>query len=155
MSIKTNVIRIIEEHNFKYETFTYTFEDGLIDGISVANKINQKKEIVFKTLITKGKKDYYAFMIPIEYEIDLKKAAKACKEKRIELIPVKDLIGVTGYERGGCSPIALKKRIDVFIEETASIYDSIVFSGGKKGLQIKMNPSELIEICNGKYSDLL
>ena len=152
---KTNVIRLLESKNIDHEVLTYEIIDGKIDGISVAKKINQNPEYVFKTLVTSGNsKNLYVFCIPVEFELDLKKAANAVKEKKIEMLPSKDLFKYTGYVRGGCSPIGMKKKYLTVIDETASIQEKIIFSGGAIGIQIMLNPDCLLKIVNGKYSDL-
>ena len=152
---KTNAIRLLESKNIEHKILTYDNKDGKIDGISVANKIGHSSEYVFKTLVTIGSsKNLYVFCIPVEYELNLKKAAKAVKEKKIEMLPVKDLFKYTGYIRGGCSPIGMKKRYYTVIDEVASMYDNIIISGGAIGIQIMLEPNYLLKIVNGEYADI-
>lgn len=153
---KTNAIRQLESMGLNHEVLTYSTDDGKIDGISVANKVGHNPEYVYKTLVACGSsKNLYVFCTPVEFELDLKKAAIAAKEKKIEMIPVKDLLKHTGYIRGGCSPIGMKKLYPTFIDETATLFDNIIFSGGALGIQIMMNAEDLARVINGKFVDLL
>ncbi len=152
---KTNAMRLLEDAGLAYTAHGYDASDGRIDGISVAEKIAMPQEQVYKTLVTQGNTgDYFVFVLPVAAELDMKKAAKAAKQKHIEMIPVKDILRVTGYIRGGCSPIGMKKNYPTFVEEEAMLYDTIVFSGGKIGAQIEMNPDALLEWIGGAYADL-
>ncbi len=115
-SKKTNAERILDQNNITYESISYTIDDDKIDGISVADKIGKSHDIVYKTLVTKGQgRDLYVFVVPVSGELDMKKAAKACGEKKVEMIPVKDIQKHTGYVRGGCSPVGMKKNYKTFI----------------------------------------
>lgn len=153
---KTNAMRILESMGIEYDYMIYESEDGKIDGVSVAEKTGQNPEIVFKTLVSVGNsKELYVFCIPVEYELDLKKAAKASKEKSIELLPLKDLTKNTGYVRGGCSPIGMKKQYKTFIDESASLNERILVSGGAIGVQLSLKPDDLIEVVNASYEDLI
>lgn len=153
---KTNVMRILDQKNIKYNVFEYPHEDGMVDGENVALLLNEDPEQVFKTLVTVSKnKVYYVFVVPVKYELDLKKCAKAVGEKNIEMINVKELLPLTGYIRGGCSPIGMKKQFKTVIHETAMLFDTIIFSAGKIGYQIQMNPNDLIELINAKYEDII
>ena len=136
--VKTNAVRLIEQQKIPHEVFEYTTEDGgAVDGITVANKIGQPLEHVYKTLIaTAGKGHYYVFVIPVAAELNLKAAAKAVGEKKVEMIPVKELLGLTGYVRGGCSPIGMKKLFPTYIEQVAETLDYLIVSAGKIGMQI-------------------
>ncbi|MCR4963832.1 MAG: Cys-tRNA(Pro) deacylase [Firmicutes bacterium] len=152
---KTNAMRLLDEAGLAYTAHSYNADDGKIDGLSVAAKIAMPAEQVYKTLVTQGNSgDYFVFVLPVGAELDLKKAAKAAKQKHVEMIPVKDILRVTGYIRGGCSPIGMKKSYPTFVEEEAMLYDTIVFSGGKIGAQIEMNPDALIEWIGGAYAPL-
>lgn len=152
---KTNAMRLLDDAGLAYTAHGYDASDGRIDGISVAEKIAMPQEQVYKTLVTQGNTgDYFVFVLPVAAELDMKKAAKAAKQKHIEMIPVKDILRVTGYIRGGCSPIGMKKNYPTFVEEEAMLYDTIVFSGGKIGAQIEMNPDALLEWIGGAYADL-
>ena len=145
--IKTNAMRILDKHNIEYKIITYDNKDGKIDGISVARKIGKDLKSVFKTLVAQGNSgDIYVFIIPVAEELDLKKAGKIAGEKKVEMVHVKDITKYTGYIRGGCSPIGMKKDYPTFIDESASILDSIVISGGKIGVQIELDIKDLQEI---------
>nr|WP_312579970.1 Cys-tRNA(Pro) deacylase [Sedimentibacter sp.] len=153
---KTNAMRILDSMNVEYDYITYECDDGKIDGVSVAHKTNQNPEAVFKTLVSIGhSKELYVFCIPVEYELDLKKAAKASNEKNIELLPLKELTKNTGYIRGGCSPIGMKKHYKTFIDETASLNEKILVSAGCLGVQIIINPDDLIKVSEANYEDLI
>lgn len=155
-NIKTNAMRILDSENIDYNSIYYEDFDGKIDGISVAEKIGRKHEEVFKTLVTQGLSgQIYIFIIPVAEELDFKKAAKAAGEKRVEMIHVKDITKYTGYIRGGCSPIGMKKSYATFIDEIALILDSLIVSGGKIGVQIELKPEDLIKITGGKMLDLV
>ena len=139
---KTNAMRILDKMKIKYEMMSYEVNDGKIDGITVANKIGKAPEAVFKTLVThNGPQQLYVFVIPVAAELDLKKAAKAANQKSIEMLAVKDLQKYTGYIRGGCSPIGMKKQYPTFIDESALELTEIIVSGGKIGTQIVLEPS--------------
>lgn len=153
---KTNAMRILDSMNIEYEFMTYESEDGHIDGVSVAHKTGQNPETVFKTLVATGhSKELYVFCIPVEFELDLKKAAKASNEKSIEMLPLKDLTKYTGYVRGGCSPIGMKKHFKTFIDETAQLQEQILVSAGVIGTQIIIKPNDLITATEADYADLI
>lgn len=154
---KTNVMRILDQKKISYEAFEYPHEEGIcVDGVKVAELLGQNKEEVFKTLVAIGhSKHYYVFVIPVAEELDLKKAAKAVKEKSVELIPVKDLLGITGYIRGGCSPIGMKKQFTTTLHETAKSLSHIIFSAGKIGYQVKMNPLDLAKVIRVEFIDII
>ena len=155
-NVKTNAMRILDSNKVEYDVITYDNKDGKIDGISVAEKIQRVPEIVFKTLVTQGNsRELYVFVIPVAEELDLKKSAKACGEKKVEMIHVKDINKFTGYIRGGCSPIGMKKRYKTFIHSTAKNLDKIVISGGKIGFQIEIKSEDLIDVIDGDFSDLI
>lgn len=154
--VKTNAIRILEKNNVKYEIITYDSKDGKIDGISVAEKINRNIEEVYKTLVTIGNSnELYVFVIPVDKELDLKKAAKIVEEKKIEMIYVKDILKYTGYIRGGCSPFGMKKQYKTFVNDTAKNLEKVIVSGGKIGIQVEINPEALIEILDVKFQDII
>ncbi|MGM7634805.1 Cys-tRNA(Pro) deacylase [Bacillus sp. Hm123] len=146
---KTNAMRLLDAAKLTYETLVYENKDGKIDGISVANKIGKNQEIVYKTLVTSGGKDLYVFVIPVAEELDLKKAAKAAGEKKLEMIPVKDIQKHTGYIRGGCSPIGMKKLYPTFIDASANSLETLIVSGGKIGIQLELKAADLINLTNG------
>lgn len=152
---KTNAMRILDLNKMNYEVMTYDNKDGKIDGVSVAKKIGKDPSIVYKTLVAQGNsKNLYVFIIPVEAELDLKKAAKATNEKKIEMIPVKDIQKWTGYIRGGCSPVGMKKAYPTFIDHHASNVAQIVVSGGKIGIQIMLKVSDLQGVSNATMADL-
>lgn len=153
---KTNAMRILDSLNIEYDCLTYECEDGKIDGVSVANKTGQNPEAVFKTLVSLGhSKELYVFCVPVEYELDLKKAASASGEKNIELLPLKDLTKNTGYIRGGCSPIGMKKHYKTFVDESALLQDKILVSGGAIGIQMILSPDDLLRAAEASYADLI
>lgn len=154
-NVKTNAMRILDSKKIEYIVSTYENKDGKIDGVSVAEKINKDPKEVFKTLVTQGSdRELFVFVIPVEKELDLKKAAKAAKEKNVEMIAVKDINKYTGYIRGGCSPLGMKKLYKTFIDSTAKDLDIMVVSGGKIGVQIQLNPLDLIEVVSGEFADI-
>lgn len=154
--VKTNAIRILDAKKISYEVLTYDNKDGKIDGISVAGKIGRNPKEVYKTLVAQGaSKNLFVFVIPVEGELDLKKAAKAAGEKKVEMIAVKDIQKWTGYIRGGCSPIGMKKEYQTFLDESGQQLDSIVVSAGKIGVQIVINPEQLKELTKADFVDLL
>lgn len=143
---KTNAMRILDKHKISYELLTYEAKEA-VDGVTVASKIGKCTEEVFKTLVTRGaSKEIYVFVVPVEKELDLKKAAKVVKEKKIEMIPVSEINKLTGYVRGGCSPVGMKKNYQTVIHESAKNLSSFVVSGGKIGLQIEVNPVDLVKV---------
>lgn len=155
-NIKTNAMRILDSKKIEYTISTYENKDGKIDGASVAKKINKDPREVFKTLVTQGSgRELFVFVIPVEKELDLKKAAKAAKEKNVEMIAVKDINKYTGYIRGGCSPVGMKKLYKTFIDESGKDLDIIVVSGGKIGVQIQLKPQDLIDVVSGEFANIV
>jgi len=153
--IKTNAVRILESANIAYTAHEYDVSDGEISGVAVAKKIDREAERVFKTLVTEGKATgFNVFVIPCSVELDLKKAAQATGDKHIEMLKSRELEPTTGYVHGGCSPIGMKKRFPVFIDETAQLYDLIIISGGRIGLQIELSPRDLAKLTIAKFCDL-
>lgn len=151
---KTNAMRILDKNKVYYEVLTYEC-DEFIDGLHTAKKIGAPVEQSFKTLVLKGKSgQYYVMVVPIANELDLKKAAKAAGEKSLDMIPVKEINQITGYIRGGCSPLGMKKQLPTILHETAEKYDKIYISGGRIGTTISMNPEELRRITFGNYADI-
>lgn len=154
MEEKTNVIRMLDKHKITYKHYTYANTDA-ISGIEVAAVLHQNPEQVFKTLVTTGKSgQHYVFMIPVAKELNLKKAAKAVNEKAIEMLKSKDLLPLTGYIHGGCSPIGMKKFFTTIIDETAQNFDTIIFSAGKIGYQIELTHAELAKIIKFEFKDI-
>ncbi|MCI5500699.1 MAG: Cys-tRNA(Pro) deacylase [Lachnospiraceae bacterium] len=153
--VKTNAMRILDRNKIKYTLNTYEC-DNFIDGVSVADALGQDYDMSFKTLVTVGKSgQYYVFAIPIAEELDMKKAAKVVGEKSVEMLHVKDINKVTGYIRGGCTPIGMKKQYPTVIHESAKMYDTIIVSGGRIGAQIFLAPDDLIKVTGGKYEDII
>ena len=153
---KTNAIRMLDQKKIKYNTYEYPHEDGVcVDGETVAQLLNQNPDTVFKTLVIVGNdKRYYVCVVPVKQELDLKKAAKAFGVKSLEMIAVKDINNVTGYIRGGCSPIGMKKVFPTIIDESALLYENIIFSGGKIGLQIEMNPKDIEKLIRVSFKEI-
>jgi len=153
---KTNAIRILESYQIDFDVFEYEFNEDEIDAVSVARKIDADPEKVFKTLVAIGNdNNNYVFIIPGNYELDLKKAAKAAKVKKIELIKMKDLLGLTGYIRGGCSPVGMKKVLPTFIDDSAQLFNRIYVSAGVRGMQVYVNPFSLIKVIPAEFYDLI
>jgi len=152
---KTNAVRLLDQQNVSYSLFEYEVNDGKIDGVSVAQKIDQPVEKVFKTLVaTGGPGKVYVFLVPVAAELNLKAAAKVAEAKKIEMLPVKDLLSLTGYVRGGCSPLGMKKLFPTFIDDSAKQLDTMIVSAGKIGMQIHLKPDDLISCTNGLFSSL-
>lgn len=152
---KTNVMRVLDSKKIKYEEHFYGDTEA-ISGVDVAEALGQQIEKVFKTLVTTGKTgNHYVFMVPVAEELDLKKAAKAVGEKSIEMLKSKDLLGLTGYVHGGCSPIGMKKFFKTTIHKTATEYDTIIFSGGKIGFQVELSFEDLKKVINISTEDII
>lgn len=152
---KTNAMRILDKYKISYELLTYEAKEA-VDGVTVASKIGKCIEEVFKTLVTRGaSKEIYVFVVPVEKELDLKKAAKVVKEKKIEMIPVSEINKLTGYVRGGCSPVGMKKNYQTVIHESAKNLSSFVVSGGKIGLQIEVNPVDLVKVIPIQFDSVI
>lgn len=148
-------MRILDSSNIKYSQYEYEANQSLT-GEEIASILHEDVNSVFKTLITKGKSnDYYAFMIPVNKELDLKKAAKTVCEKSVEMIPFKDLLKITGYVHGGCSPLGLKKDYQVSIDESVLALEELYFSGGKVGVQVKVKVDDFLNLAHPKISDLV
>lgn len=153
---KTNAIRILESHKIKFETISYEVDETDLSGETVALKVGVNPETVFKTLVCIGDKNGYAvFCIPVTQELNLKKAAKVSGNKKVEMIKLKDLFPLTGYVRGGCSPIGMKKLYPTYIDETAQLFDNIYLSAGIRGTQVKTNPDALLNVIAAQYADLI
>ncbi len=151
---KTNVMRILDQHKIDYTPYCYV-DTGVISGIDVAHVMGQNPDIVFKTLVTTGaSRAHYVFVIPSNCELDLKKAAKAVGEKSIEMLKAKELLPLTGYIHGGCSPIGMKKFFKTIIHKTAADYEKIFFSGGKVGYQVETSPTNLRKVIPYEFADL-
>lgn len=151
---KTNVMRELEQKGISYVPHEYDPEKA-VSGKEVAEILNQDPEKVFKTLVCVAKsKEHYVFVIPVLAELNLKKAAKASGEKNIELIPQKELLPLTGYVHGGCSPIGMKKVFRTFFDETALLFDTIMVSGGKRGTQVEVNPNDFEKVIPASFAYL-
>lgn len=154
-NFKTNAMRILESNKIEYNLYTYDF-DGDYDGNLIAKKINKDPGQVFKTLVTVAPtKNYYVFVIPVMNELDLKACARAVGEKSVEMIPVKDITKVTGYVRGGCSSIGMKKQYVTVVDESCKNYDTIIFSAGKIGYQVEVSPAKLVSLINAKVEKII
>ena len=153
---KTNVMRVLEQKGIPYTAHTYEHEEGVaVDGLTVARSLGQDPECVFKTLVARGaSKGIYVFAIPVADSLDLKKAARAVGEKSIEMVAVKEINALTGYVRGGCSPVGMKKQYPTVFHETAEIVDTIMVSAGKIGYQVELAPDALIELVGGTTADI-
>ncbi|MEH7883338.1 Cys-tRNA(Pro) deacylase [Bacillus sp. JJ1609] len=154
--VKTNAMRILDTQKVSYEILTYDANDGKIDGVAVAGKIGKEPSQVYKTLVAVGaSKSLYVFVIPVEAELDLKKAAKEAGEKNVEMLPVKDIQKFTGYIRGGCSPIGMKKSYPTFLDVSSRDLETIIVSAGKIGFQVELAPEELVKAASGKYAPII
>lgn len=152
--IKTNAMRILDKNRISYQVNTYECEE-FIDGIHIADMLGQSYDQSFKTLVTVGKSgEHYVFAIPIDRELDLKKAAKAVGEKSVEMIHVKDINQITGYIRGGCTPIGMKKNYVTVLHSSIRTLNEVIISGGRIGSQIQMKPDDLIRVTNARVEDI-
>ena len=152
---KTNVMRLLEKAQVPYTAHTYDHADGVIDGVGVARKLQQDPERVFKTLVTKGASGQYTvFCVPVQEELDLKKAARVAGEKSVEMIHVADINKVTGYIRGGCSPLGMKKRYLTVMDESILKYNTVMVSAGKIGFQIELAPVDLLRLSAAKTGQI-
>lgn len=148
---KTNAVRILEREKIPFQMHTYE-SDGFLDGVTLADLLGEDRTLVYKTLVTVGKSGgHYVFVIPVAEELDLKKAAKAVGEKSVEMIPVKELFPLTGYVRGGCTAIGMKKDFPTVVDSTAESLPQIIVSGGKLGLQLSLLPQHLIDAVKGRF----
>ena len=155
MDEKTNVMRILDQMKIKYNKYCYADTDA-ISGVEVAEALGQNKEQVFKTLVTIGKsKNHYVFVIPVDKELDLKKAAKSVGEKSVEMIKSKELLPLTGYIHGGCSPIGMKKYFKTTIDKSVEGLDTFIFSAGKIGYQVEMTLDSLSKVIRVQVADLI
>lgn len=153
---KTNAVRILESHEVKFETVSYEVVENDLTGETVALKIGVDADTVFKTLVCIGDKTgHIVFCIPVTQELNLKKSAFVSGNKKVEMIKVKELLPLTGYIRGGCSPIGMKKQFPTYIDETAQMYENIFVSAGIRGTQMRLNPDDLLQLVNGVYADLI
>lgn len=155
-NVKTNAMRILDQLKIEYNSYTYSSKDDKIDGISVAEKIGKDPKYVYKTLVAVGQsKEIYVFIIPVAEELNLKKAAKTASEKNINMIHVKDIQKITGYIRGGCSPIGMKKNYKTYIDSSISDIENIVISAGKIGIQMELGVDDLVKAADAVIDDLI
>lgn len=153
---KTNAARLLDRAKIQYELIPYEYDENDLAANHVADALGEDINCVFKTLVLHGDKcGYFVCVVPGNCEVDLKKAAKAAGAKKVDLIPMKDLLAVTGYIRGGCSPVGMKKAFPTYFHTTATDFDDIYVSAGQRGLQIKVNPQELIGFVRGKLADIV
>ena len=153
--IKTNAMRILDKAKIPYKTNTYACEE-FIDGVHIADMLGQDYACSFKTLVTTGKTgEHYVFALPVDQEVDFKKAAKAVGEKSIEMVHVKDIQGLTGYIRGGCTPIGMKKQFKTVVHASALDFEEIIISGGRLGLQLMLSPTDLQKVTGAVFEDII
>ncbi len=153
---KTNAMRMLDKANIKYKSLEYTVDDNDLSGVTIAGKVGLDFSMVFKTLVARGDKTGLVVMcIPVDREIDLKKAAKATGNKSLEMVHVKDLLGLTGYIRGGCSPIGMKKKFATYIDESCMNCEEITISAGVRGCQLLLNRAELVDFVQGNVCSLI
>lgn len=155
--VKTNAMRLLDRAKIAYEVREYPHQEGVaVDGVTVAQSLGQEPGSVFKTLVTRGASGgYYVFDVPVAEELDLKKAARAVGEKSVDMIHVVELLPLTGYVRGGCSPVGMKKPFPTVFHESAQTYDVIAVSAGKIGLQVLVEPNALCQLVDGQFADII
>lgn len=153
---KTNVMRLLEQHKIPYKAHEYPHGKEAVDGMTVASLLGEDPAQVFKTLVTHGSgRNYYVFVLPVGAELNLKKAARAVDEKSIEMIPVKEITPLTGYVRGGCSPLGMKKAFPTVFHESVRSLSSVIVSAGKIGFQIETAPDELLWLTGAQTADII
>lgn len=156
MATKTNAVRLVQQAGISVREEFYEFDENDLNGNHAAEAIGKPPEEVFKTLVARGERTgINVFCIPVCFELDLKKAARAAGDKNMAMIPVKELLSLTGYIRGGCSPVGMKKKYPTFMDETAQLYDEIAVSAGARGHQMLLNPEELARLVAAKFVDLI
>jgi len=152
---RTNVMRILDQKKIPYQEHSYPHGDSAVDGVTVSQLIGKPVEQVFKTLVAVGvSKKNYVFVIPVAEELDLKKAAAAVREKAVSMLPVNQLLSVTGYVRGGCSPVGMKKQFQTYVHDSGNLPETIIVSAGKIGYQVELSPLQLLKLVNGRTADL-
>ncbi|MCR5450488.1 MAG: Cys-tRNA(Pro) deacylase [Erysipelotrichaceae bacterium] len=153
---KTNAMRILDSEGIAYTVHTYDASDGIVDGVTAARKLGQDPDQVFKTLVTRGNdRQFYVFVIPVKEELDLKACARSVDVRSVEMIHVKELQGITGYIRGGCSPVGMKKQFRTVFDETVLLFDHVFVSGGRIGTQIEVDPEDLIRITGASAAAII
>lgn len=156
MAKKTNAVRIVEQAGIHCREYFYQFDENDLNGNHAAQALGKPPEEVFKTLVARGERTgINVFCIPVCFELDLKKAARAAGDKNMELIHVRELLGITGYIRGGCSPVGMKKKYPIYFDETCQLYDEIAISAGERGHQMLLDPASLVELVDGFLADLI
>lgn len=152
----TNVMRLLDTAGISYSTKEYEYDESDLSGVHAAKVLGLDPDMVFKTLVLRGDKTgHFVCVIPVALEVDLKKAAAATGNKKCDLIPLKELLPLTGYVRGGCSPVGMKKQLPTFIDETATLCDVISVSAGQRGVQVILSPDELLDYIKAEYADLI
>ena len=153
--IKTNAMRMLDKLKLSYKVHTYEC-DEFIDGVHIAQMLGEDCAACFKTLVTQGKSgSYYVFVIPVDKELDMKKCARSVGEKSLEMVHVKDINAVTGYIRGGCTPIGMKKQFRTVIHSSAQALEQMIVSGGKLGTQLELTPQDLAKSCQAVFDDII
>jgi Cys-tRNA(Pro)/Cys-tRNA(Cys) deacylase len=152
---KTNAVRLLEAAGVSHDVLFYDPSDGRIDAAGVAEKLGESPDVLFKTLVARADRNIHVFCIPGNAELNLKKAAQAAGEKKIELVAVKELLPLTGYVRGGCSPLGMKKKYPLFIDEEVLLRDYIIISGGALGVQVRLGPEDLVGLTEAVTADLV
>ncbi|MGN0683397.1 MAG: Cys-tRNA(Pro) deacylase [Oscillospiraceae bacterium] len=153
--VKTNALRLLDKLKIAYSPHSYECGE-FVDGVHIAQQLGQSPEQVFKTLVTVGKSGaHYVFVLPVDLELDMKKCAREAGEKSLEMVHVKDINALTGYIRGGVSPIGMKKQFATFVHSSAEEQETIIVSGGRLGLQVELSPEDLLKACNGKFADII
>jgi len=155
-AVKTNAVRLLENEGVLFEVIEYDVSDGQLDGVSVAEKTGQQADLVYKTLVTiAAPSELFVFIIPVAEELDLKKAAKAAGVKKLEMLPLKDLTKETGYVRGGCTAIGMKKPLPVIIDQSAEPLPTFIVSAGKPGLQMKVAPADFARVASASFAAIV
>ncbi len=155
-TIKTNALRMLDSHRIEYQVKTYEAPNGFLDGVAVAHQVGMDPAEVYKTLVVQGVNgEYYVCVIPVECQLDLKKAAKHFGEKKIDMIPARDITSITGYVKGGCSPVGMKKTFKTAVAQQAVYLDQITVSAGKVGLQVTMATQSLLDVTQASLADLV
>lgn len=154
--VKTNVMRLLDKAGIPYEAREYQVDENDLSGSHAADMMGADHDSVYKTLVLKGEKTgFLVCCIPVDEELDLKKVAKAAKDKKVEMIPMKDLLPLTGYIRGGCSPVGMKKKFPTYIEEMAQLCEQVAVSAGQRGIQIILKPEDLCRYVEGTFATLV
>ncbi len=155
MKTKTNAMRMLEQAGIEYTALEYEADENDLSGLHIARQLSMNPDMMFKTIVAKGeKRGILVFCIPVSCEIDLKKAAASAKDKRVELLPVKELLSYTGYIRGGCSPVGMKKKYPTYIDESCTLFDKITVSAGIRGCQLLVETTKLVDFVGGIVCDL-